>query len=129
MSLRNNWSFLVDENTSRTLVSALRNAGYLVEHVYDAGLQGHPDADVYAYAQAHQRIIITIDLDFANITHYPPPHFGIIVLRLPNSMPTANLIQEVLNGLSALAEQSLANTVVIVEPGRIRVRRVDTGNS
>lgn len=121
MSPRNSWSFLVDENTSRTLVSALHSAGYLAEHIYDAGLQGHADADVYA--QAHQQTIITIDLDFANITHYPPPHFGIIVLRLPNSVPTANLIQEVLNGLTALAEQSLANIVVIVEPGRIRVRR------
>ena len=127
MSLRSNWSFLVDENASRTLVPALRNAGYLAEHVYDAGLRGHPDAEVYAYAQAHQQTTITIDLDFANITDYPPPHFGIIVLRLPNSMPTANLIQEVLNGLRALAEHSLANAVVIVEPGRIRVRRIDTG--
>ena len=27
----------------RTLVSALRNAGFLVEHVYDAGLQGHSE--------------------------------------------------------------------------------------
>ncbi len=123
MSPRNSWSFLVDENTSRTLVSALRNAGYLAEHIYDAGLQGHPDTDVYVYAQAHQQTIITIDLDFANITQYPPPHFGIIVLRLPNSMSNAELIREVQNGLNVLAEQNLANTLIIVEPGRIRVRR------
>jgi len=123
MSQKNSRSFLVDENTSRTLVSALQNAGYLAEHVYDAGLRGHPDSEVYAYAQAHQQTIITIDLDFANITQYPPPHFGIIVLRLPNSIPTADLIQEVLNALGALAEQNLANTLIIVEPGRLRVRR------
>ncbi len=38
MSPRNNWSFLVDENTSRTLVPALLEAGFRAEHIYDAGL-------------------------------------------------------------------------------------------
>jgi predicted nuclease of predicted toxin-antitoxin system len=117
------WSFLVDENTSRTLVAALRAAGYESEHVYDAGLQGHLDADVYADAQAHKQTIITIDLDFTNIIRYPPPHCGIIVLRIPNSTSVADLIHEVQNALEALKEQSLADTLVIVEPGRIRVRR------
>jgi len=123
MSPKSNWSFLVDENTSRTLVSALRTAGYSAVHVYDVGLQSHPDEDIYAYAQAHEQTIITGDLDFANITQYPPPHFGIIALRLPNSTSTADLIQEVQNALSALSGQELADALFIVELGRIRVRR------
>lgn len=64
---RSSWSFLVDENTSRTLVVALRSVGYSAQHVYDAHLQGHPDSEVYSYAQMHEQIIITIDregLDF-----------------------------------------------------------------
>lgn len=123
MPLKSEWSFLVDENTSRTLVSALRAIGYAAEHVYDAGLQGHLDADVYAYAQAHKQTIITIDLDFTNIIEYSPPHCGIIVLRLPNNTKVADLIREVQNALEALKEQSLVDTLVIVEKGRIRVRR------
>ena len=123
MSPKNSYSFLVDENTSRTLVSALLTAGYLAEHVYSAGLQGHLDAEVYAYAQIHQQIIISIDLDFANIVQFPPPHFGIIILRLPNKMTTADLIQEVLNGLNTLDGQDLANALIIIEPGRLRVRK------
>ena len=123
MSPKNSWSFLVDENTSRTLVHALQVAEYSAEHVYEVGLQGHFDSDVFAYAQAHKQTIITLDLDFANITKYPPPHFGIIVLRLPNSTSTADLIQEVQNALKTLAEQNLTNTLIIIEPGRIRIRR------
>ncbi len=123
MSPRSSWSLLVDENTSRTLVAALRSVGYSAQHVYDAHLQGHPDSEVYSYAQAHEQIIITIDLGFANIFRYPPPHFGIIVLRIPNSTPLADLIKEVQNALKSLDGQNLANTLVIVEPGRIRVRR------
>jgi predicted nuclease of predicted toxin-antitoxin system len=124
MSPRNNWSFLVDENTSRTLVPALREAGFHAEHIYDAGLQGHPDDEIFSYAQMHQQTIITIDLDFANIIDYPPPHFGIVILRLSNSASTTTLIREVVNGLNALGDrESLANTLIIIEPGRLRIRR------
>jgi predicted nuclease of predicted toxin-antitoxin system len=123
MSPNSEWSFLVDENTSRSLIPALRSAGYKAEHIYDAGLQGHPDSEVYAYAQSHRQTIITIDLDFSNSIHYSPPHSGIIVIRLPNRTPVSDLIQEVLKGLKTLDGQSLADTIVIVESGRIRVRR------
>lgn len=123
MPQKNSWSFLVDENTSRTLASALQSVGFVAEHVYDAGLKGHIDADIYSYAQTHKQTIITIDLDFSNIIEYPPPHCGIIVLRLPNNIPTADLIEEVQNGLKTLEGQDLANGLFIIELGRVRVRR------
>jgi predicted nuclease of predicted toxin-antitoxin system len=116
-------AFLVDENTSRTLASTLRAEGYSADHICEAGLRGHSDFDVFAYAQAHGQTIISGDLDFANIVQYSPPHFGIIILRLPNKTPTADLIQEVQNALNALAEQSFVDTLIIVELGRVRVRR------
>lgn len=116
------WAFLVDENTAKSLAFALRAAGYTAEHVYEAGLQGHPDTEVFTYAQAHQQTIITADLDFAQIINFPPPHFGIMVLRLPDTIPTNELAREVLNALAQLAGQSLANTLFIVEPGRLRKR-------
>ena len=117
------WSFLIDENMSVTLAATLRAAGYAVEHIYDVGLQGHLDASVFAYAQAHQQIVITGDLDFSDIREYHPPHFGIIVARLPNETPQARRIQEVINALATLQGQSLVNTLVIIEPGKIRIRR------
>ena len=116
------WVFLVDENTAKSLAFALRAAGYDAEHIYEAGLQGRPDTEVFAYARANQQTIITADLDFAQIPHFPPPHFGIMVLRLPETIPTSELAREVLNALTQLAGQSLANTLFIVEPGRLRKR-------
>lgn len=116
------WAFLVDENTSRTLAEALRSSGYVAEHVVEAGLQGHPDANVFAYAQAHHATLITADLDFAQIPVYPPPHAGILVLRLPDTMPTSELIQEVLRALATLGGQNLADVLFIIEPGRMRRR-------
>jgi len=123
MQPASSWLFLIDENMSATLVAALRTNGYTAEHVYDAGLQGQLDTLVFAYAQAHQEVLITGDLDFSDIREYRPPHFGIIVTRLPNEMPQAERIQEILNALTTLQGQSLLNTLVIVEPGKIRIRR------
>jgi predicted nuclease of predicted toxin-antitoxin system len=57
----------VDENTAKSLAFALRGAGYVAEHVCEVGLQGRPDTEVFAFAQAHQQTIITADLDFAHI--------------------------------------------------------------
>jgi hypothetical protein len=71
---------------------------------------------------AQQQTIITTDLDFGHSLNFPPPHFGIMVLRLPETIPTSELACEVLNALSQLASQSLANTLFIVEPGRVRKR-------
>lgn len=117
--------FLVDENMSRTLVPALQAKGHSAEHVQEIGLKGHPDSDVFAHALAHKQIIITIDLDFSNIIQYPPPHFGIMVLRIPDSVPVADRIQEILNAIDKLTDTDLANTIVIVKKGRIRTRKLE----
>lgn len=117
------WAFLVDENTTASLADALRASGFVADHVYGVGLQGHADPDIFAYAQAQRRILITGDLGFGNITHYPPPHHGIIVLRIPDTASTAELIQEVLATLTGLAGQNLEDSLVIVQKGRFRVRR------
>ena len=102
MSPIHKWSFLVDENLPQPMAEAQRSAGYLAEHVFEVGLSGHPDTDVFAYAQAHQQTIITNDLGFANVIAFPPPHAGVISLRLPNSVQTADRIQRVLDALTSL---------------------------
>ncbi len=114
MPQENKRSFLVDENTSRTLVSVLRAAGYQAEHVHDIGLQGYPDEAVFAYAQAHEQTIITVDLDFSNILQYPPPHHGIFVVRIPENIPVSERIQEILNTLAMLSEEDFTDTLITV---------------
>jgi len=120
----NKRSFLIDENMSRTLVPVLHAKGHLAEHVHDAKLTGQPDTIVFAYAQAHEQILITIDLDFSNIIQYPPPHFGIIVLRLSDTIPVVERVQELLLAIDKLAGKDLTNTLVIVQQGRMRTRKL-----
>jgi predicted nuclease of predicted toxin-antitoxin system len=118
------WTFLVDEDMPRSTAVALRAAGHHADDVRDVGLRGCPDVEVFTYAQAHAAALVTADTDFANILRFPlGTHAGILVLRVPNELPTRQVNQELLNGLAALDDSDLAGMLVIVEVGRIRVRR------
>ncbi|MBA3825465.1 MAG: DUF5615 family PIN-like protein [Ktedonobacterales bacterium] len=124
MTVTPNWAFLIDENADFRLKRDLRAAGFTAAHVHvtDVGLGGFPDTAVFAYAKAHRLILLTIDQDFLNLQQYPPPHAGIVVVRLRNA-PTFR--QEVITGIQGLARQNapLANTVQVIEAGGV-VRQV-----
>lgn len=117
------WRFLVDENLPRSLVLDLQGLGYTAEHVYNIQMGGAKDPAVYAYAQSQQAIIITSDKDFSNMLAYPPPHAGIVVVEVPDSLPPDARKQVILRELAALGGQSLVNMLVIIEVGRARIRR------
>ncbi len=117
------WRFLVDENLPRTLVVDLRQLGYLADHVYDLQMGGAKDPAVFAYAQSHGAILLTGDKDFSNVLAYPPPHAGIIVVEIPDTLEPEARKRAILRELSTLSGQSLDSTLAIIEPGRVRVRR------
>jgi predicted nuclease of predicted toxin-antitoxin system len=113
----------VDENLPRSLVPELLALGYVAGHVHDAGMSGMKDPDVWAAVQGGNLTLMTGDKDIANILAYPPPHAGIIVVETPDTMPPDQRKQLILRQLATLASQSLADTLVILEPGRVRIRR------
>jgi len=117
------WRFLVDENLPRYLAERLRAETYPAEHVVEIGLRGHMDADVYAYAQQGQRTIVTTDVGFGSLLHYPPPHAGIIVVRLPDDLPILRRIEIIVAALKQLPQQMLNDTLITIEAGRVRVRK------
>jgi predicted nuclease of predicted toxin-antitoxin system len=112
------WRFLVDEDLPR-----VAEAGHAAEDVRDIGLRGHSDNEVFAYAQAHGQIVISADKGFTNTLRFPlGSHAGIVVVRVPDELPTARMHQELLSGLASLTGKTLTGALVIVEIGRVRVR-------
>jgi predicted nuclease of predicted toxin-antitoxin system len=97
------WHFLVDENLPRSLASELAARGYAAEHVYDIGLGGAKDPAVFAHAQAQRATIITGDKDFSDVRAYPPPHAGIIVVEVPDTMSPDARKHLILRQLAATA--------------------------
>ena len=115
--------FLVDENLSRHLGTALGLAGHDAVHVADLDLRSAPDKDILETATAHERIIISSDTDF-----------GILLAEMRASTPSMILVRRLSNRRAdELAALILANlhdvadslekgAVVVIEETRIRVR-------
>jgi predicted nuclease of predicted toxin-antitoxin system len=74
--------FKTDENLPLEAAATFREAGFNVETIWDEALSGATDEIVAARARSESRVLVTLDLDFANIQAYPPDrHAGIVVLR------------------------------------------------
>jgi predicted nuclease of predicted toxin-antitoxin system len=72
--------FKTDENLPVEAAATLREFGFDAETVWDEDLSGADDRVIAARTQSEGRILLTLDLDFANIHAYPPDqHAGIIV--------------------------------------------------
>jgi predicted nuclease of predicted toxin-antitoxin system len=112
----------IDENMPLECAAKLRQAGFSVDTVLDEGLSGTDDTALLQICQRESRILLTLDLDFADIRSYPPgTHAGIVVLR-PESQDQRSLLSMTERLLSVLREKSARSELWIVEPSRIRIR-------
>jgi predicted nuclease of predicted toxin-antitoxin system len=84
-------------------------------------LGGEADSILADVCKQEKRVMITLDLDFADIRTYPPGDYpGLIVLRLRRQdKPYVLSVFEQL--LSALKHDSLENSLWIVDEQRIRI--------
>jgi predicted nuclease of predicted toxin-antitoxin system len=115
---------VVDENMPRTTAPILRAEGHIAVDVRDAGLRGADDAEIFAFAQASHSALITADRDFSSVLSFRPgTHAGIVVVRLPNHFPNDAVNREIVRALGELSEEELTGAIVVIEPGRTRVRR------
>jgi len=75
--------FKIDENLPVEFADMLNMAGYKSMTVAQQNLQGKTDSEVTAKCLKENRILVTSDLDFADIKLYPPKNYpGFIVLRV-----------------------------------------------
>ena len=115
-------NFKIDENPPAECAALLRGAGFGADTVVEEDLAGTDDAAIARTVRAEGRVLITLDLDFANIQAYPPStHSGIIVLRLKRQDKHA-VLGLVLRMISALKTRLPAGDLWIVESDRIRFR-------
>jgi predicted nuclease of predicted toxin-antitoxin system len=114
--------FKIDENLPADVALLLDQAGYDAATVIGQSLGGNPDEVIALVCQREQRVLITIDTDFADIRAYPPQHYpGIIVLRLKRQ-DKFTVLQVIAKILPTLATEPLTGQLWIVEDRRIRIR-------
>ncbi len=112
----------LDENMPVDAAYALMGAGWAVSTVHDEGLVGASDRVVMVACQAEDRVLFSLDLDFADIRLYPPEqHAGIVVLR-PAEPDRDSVLALLTAALPLLAAEPVQQRLWIVELDRIRIR-------
>lgn len=80
--------FLVDMNLSPAIADGLRSLRFDAVHVRDVGLGRASDEEIFRFAATERRIIVTADLDFADIVAASRTAIvSVILLRLRSAMP------------------------------------------
>jgi predicted nuclease of predicted toxin-antitoxin system len=115
--------FKTDENLPLEAATTLREAGFDVETVWDEVLSGAADEIVATRVQRESRVLITLDLDFANIQAYPPGRYhGIVVLRSKmQDKPT--VVTYIRKLIAVLKHRSPSGELWIVQRDRVRFRQ------
>ncbi len=112
--------FLANENFPGAAVTALIAAGHDVVWVR-ASAPGISDADVLAWAGREQRILLTFDKDFGELSGRStlPTGCGVVLFRTP--MPKPGEVGQRLANLIAVRDD-WAGHFSVIEPGRLRMR-------
>jgi predicted nuclease of predicted toxin-antitoxin system len=113
----------LDENLSRHLKPALIALGHDVLTAADEDLLSRPDVEVAAGAAREGCILLTLDVEFADLRKYPPgSHPGIVLFR-PVSLGPLSVNHFVENFVRSTDLSALSACIAVVEPQAIRVRR------
>lgn len=113
---------LLDHCVPRRYLGLLRGWGYQASLISDHIPADSPDTAVIALAGRLDAALLTIDLDFANILDYPPADYGGIVVLRYHIQDEAELDTTLQSALADLYRDDLRGVLVIVSPGRYRVR-------
>ena len=112
----------LDENLSRHLKPVLIGLGHDVLTAADENLLSHPDTEIAQAAKEEQRMLMTLDVEFADLRKYPPgSHPGVILFR-PLSLSPLSVNAFIIDFVRRTDLDKLAACVAVVDPVHVRVR-------
>jgi predicted nuclease of predicted toxin-antitoxin system len=128
--------FKTDENLPTEAADLLRSAGHDAVTVGEQRLSGSIDSAIGSVCEREHRVLVTLDLGFADIQTYPPGRYpGFVVLRLARQ-DKASVLRAIgrahgaatnrLRSRAGLALTGIRRPAAVWEHGRRR-RRTGTG--
>ena len=116
--------FFLDVNIPYSALKIFEELNLESVHARDAGLGRASDKEIADYALKNDCILITKDLEFANINLFPSEsHQGLIVVRLPSFFKASQFVNVLRDFLSSINTNDLNQAVVIVKLGKYRIRK------
>lgn len=116
--------FKLDENLGNEVQKIFHDSSDDIQSVRDENLQGTSDQNLYNICCKEKRCIITLDLDFSDVTRFSPKKTsGIVILRFPKNASYTILKKLIGQFLEARKTMPLDGQLWIVELNRIRVHQ------
>jgi predicted nuclease of predicted toxin-antitoxin system len=122
---------LVDLNLSPEWLPVLEQAGWQAIHWSNVGSRTAPDTDLLAWARQHGWVVLTQDLDFAEILfHAQAGAPSVVLLRLRNELDKVQQTR-VCALLRTAAAALEAGALVVIDERCARLRRlpIETGGN
>lgn len=121
----------VDMNRSPEWLGVLEQAGWQARHWSQVGSPTAPDTDLLAWARQHDCVLLTQDLDFAELLfHTQAGTPSVVLLRLRNELDPAQQTRvcTVLRTATAALE---TGALLVIDERRARLRRlpIETGGN
>jgi len=116
--------FLIDENIPPAVAHFLRDKGFDVKEVREAGIHGISDAEIMDLARQDGRVLLTFDKHFSNILFYPlQSHNGVIRMRVHPPL-LSDIIQALDLFLQKFDLGTIRGTLIVLAREGFRVRRI-----
>ncbi|HKN10942.1 MAG TPA: DUF5615 family PIN-like protein [Pseudomonadota bacterium] len=114
--------FKLDENIGRRGLELFKASGHDVRTVWDQGLRGVTDEELFETCSAEGRALVTLDRDFGQVPRFPPEKSaGIVILEVGPRTTLQGIIGRLRDFLTVLESHSVTGALWIVEPGRVRI--------
>jgi predicted nuclease of predicted toxin-antitoxin system len=113
--------FRTDENLPTEAAGLLRSAGHDAVTVGEQRLSCSVDSAIGSVCEHEQRVLVTLNLDFADIRTYPPGRYpGFVVLRLARQ-DKASVLRAIGRTIPLLARDQISGRLWIVEEHQVRI--------
>ncbi len=116
--------FFLDTNIPYSALKMFKELNLEAVHARDVGLARTDDKEISNYAKKNGSILVTKDLEFANVKMFPfGSHEGLIVMRLPTFFKASQFVNVLRDFLASISINDLNKSVAIVKPGKYRIRK------
>jgi predicted nuclease of predicted toxin-antitoxin system len=121
--------FLLDMGISVGVAAALRELGHEATHLDESGLGRLSDAEVLRRAETEQAVVVTHDLDFADLLASGAAKLPSVILFRLRDMRPANVFARLEAVIKHHAAQLRVGAIVSVAESQIRIRSLPIGGS